>query len=75
MGGSASFECTCLPGFTGNGVDTCVNIDECAVGLAACPEDSSCVDTVGSFVCVCRAGYTIDTSGLCVSTLIYLHIK
>ena len=67
MGGSGSFVCTCVDGFIGDGVDTCVNINECTVGTDICPMNANCVDTEGSFVCVCKLGFMTVQSNICVS--------
>ena len=37
-----------------------VDLDECGVGTASCDPNSDCVDTDGSYDCICRAGYTGD---------------
>ena len=48
--------CVCQSGFTGDG-KTCDDIDECD-GLHSCHIKAQCVNTVGSFQCVCNSGYT-----------------
>ncbi|KAK4405163.1 Vacuolar-sorting receptor 3 [Sesamum angolense] len=46
-------KCTCPPGFRGDGVKSCVDIDECKEKKACqCPE-CSCKDTWGSYECAC----------------------
>jgi len=35
----------------------CADIDECAVRNGNCPAESTCVNNVGSYVCVCDSGY------------------
>ncbi|XP_004587139.4 uromodulin [Ochotona princeps] len=49
--------CTCLAGFTGNGLQ-CSDLDECATpGGHNCSANSSCVNTQGSYTCVCLDGF------------------
>ncbi|PSS17694.1 Vacuolar-sorting receptor 1 like [Actinidia chinensis var. chinensis] len=46
--------CKCPPGFKGDGVNTCEDIDECQEKLACqCPE-CKCKNTWGSYECRCR---------------------
>ncbi|EPS57970.1 hypothetical protein M569_16845, partial [Genlisea aurea] len=46
-------KCTCPPGFKGDGVNSCEDIDECEEKkVCRCPE-CSCKDTWGSFECTC----------------------
>ncbi|XP_052772238.1 uncharacterized protein LOC128211461 isoform X1 [Mya arenaria] len=52
-------ECSCKAGWMGT---TCAeNVNECSVdGSNNCPDNSSCVDTPGSFECVCNTGYLMN---------------
>ena len=56
-----SFECTCKPGFSGNG-SHCVDIDECLIFDNAdevlCNNTGKCINTVGYYRCKCQNGYT-----------------
>lgn len=36
----------------------CVDIDECATGLAACAPNATCVNLVGSYGCACNEGFS-----------------
>jgi len=36
------------------------DIDECATNNGGCSADANCRNTLGSFVCSCRPGYTGD---------------
>ncbi|XP_045626861.1 uromodulin [Ursus americanus] len=55
--------CSCQVGFTGNGL-VCVDLDECVIpGAHNCSEDSSCVNTPGSYLCTCSDGFRL-TPGL-----------
>lgn len=47
-------------------MNNCLNVDECAAGTATCPANSNCVDTQGSYKCVCNFGYKLD-NGKCVN--------
>ena len=69
-----SFSCTCNPGYAGNGTQcsskpvpatytthttSLADVNECEdEETNSCDANSSCMDTVGSFDCVCNTGYT-----------------
>jgi hypothetical protein len=38
----------------------CEDIDECALGLDNCCENARCLNTAGSFNCICEAGFVGD---------------
>lgn len=42
----------------------CENIDECLADDSLCHDNSVCVDTLGSYECVCNAGYVYVESSL-----------
>ncbi|XP_023930780.1 fibrillin-1-like [Lingula anatina] len=77
--GEVQFECMAGYRLTGNNVvrcttdgtwssenPTCEDINECTSGTARCnPETSTCVNTVGSYNCVCMPGYEQDGVGGC----------
>lgn len=48
-------------------------MDECEQDLDDCDENSNCVDTLGSFECVCHIGY-IKNDTQCISELIFVHV-
>src|SRR5258705_28138 len=56
MNTDGSFDCTCFPGFTGDG-RTCMDIDECTGGTDDCDANADCMNIMGSFTCACRPGY------------------
>lgn len=51
--------CGCKDGFRPLRGDNayCEDIDECAEGKHYCRENTVCVNTPGSFMCICHAGY------------------
>ncbi|CAH3181378.1 unnamed protein product, partial [Porites lobata] len=53
---SGSYNCTCMPGYTGNG-SICNEIDECKDGSHDCHINASCTNIPGSYNCTCRPGY------------------
>ncbi|KAK7294876.1 hypothetical protein RJT34_17774 [Clitoria ternatea] len=48
--------CTCPPGFRGDGVQSCEDIDECSEKLACQCSDCKCKNTWGSYECKCGRG-------------------
>lgn len=60
--------CKCPPGFRGDGVKSCEDIDECKEKLACnCPE-CKCKDTWGSYECSCRNGLLyMQEHDVCIS--------
>ena len=60
MDGAAT-TCACQEGFTGDGLE-CVDLDECAVpGAHNCSATNSCVNTLGSYACVCPEGFLLSS--------------
>merc|ERR1719457_347039 len=55
-----SYTCTCKDGYFGTGI-ICNDIDECMISNGNCGEGNvtraSCVNTMGSFMCNCNAGF------------------
>ncbi|XP_055859533.1 uncharacterized protein LOC106054924 [Biomphalaria glabrata] len=52
--------CICRPGWAGTTCHTDKN--ECSFDITYCPENSDCINTLGSFYCQCRRGYTYSNS-------------
>ena len=52
-----TYFCECNDGFTGNGLDRCIDKDECALGEDLCAENAACINTHGSFDCECKVGF------------------
>jgi len=55
-------KCGCDLGFEGL---YCNDIDECAVNADNCDRNAACINTAGSFTCVCNDGYTGDGTLCC----------
>ena len=34
----------------------CLDLDECDLGTASCGDDTTCVNTIGSYQCPCESG-------------------
>ncbi|XP_047662806.1 nephronectin [Tachysurus fulvidraco] len=53
--------CQCpSPGLRlGPDLRTCVDIDECVMGVARCPRFRKCVNTFGSYICKCHKGFEL----------------
>ncbi|KMZ59154.1 Vacuolar-sorting receptor 3 [Zostera marina] len=49
---SGDVKCKCPPGFKGDGIKKCEDIDECKEKICQCPE-CSCKNTWGSYECTC----------------------
>ena len=41
------------------------DIDECATNMSPCVENSICVDTIGSYYCLCGPGYVCEGDHVC----------
>jgi hypothetical protein len=53
--------CDCSTGYAYDATaGSCQDIDECAAGTDNCDTNASCMNTDGSFTCMCNAGFTGD---------------
>ncbi|MBA0573082.1 hypothetical protein Golob_000376 [Gossypium lobatum] len=69
-------KCQCPPGFRGDGINNCDDIDECKEKKACqCPE-CSCKDTWGSYECTCSGDLLyIRDHDTCISELMVLGLS
>ena len=42
-----------------------IDIDECTSQLDNCNMNAECVNTMGSFICICRGGFSGDGVSCC----------
>ncbi|XP_021052111.1 adhesion G protein-coupled receptor L4 isoform X1 [Mus pahari] len=52
--------CFCSPGYSGNGVTICEDVDECSEP-SVCGDHAVCENVNGGFSCFCREGYQTST--------------
>ena len=57
---NGSSECRCHAGYRSNGQTTCTDINECNNESQLCPNNATCTNTIGSYICSCNSGYTGD---------------
>lgn len=63
--------CECPKGYAKVDGKTCMDINECDLNVGICRGGGTCVNTEGSFTCVCPPGLTLDPSGtLCLDARI-----
>jgi len=64
--GPNAYVCTCEPGWTDANCD--MNINECdpILGDNDCHRFADCIDTVGSYKCICQHGYTGNGYSSCL---------
>ncbi|XP_029433085.1 uromodulin [Rhinatrema bivittatum] len=57
--------CACRDGFTGDGF-FCSDVDECADLMIQSCNYGSCVNTIGSYLCICNPGFSFEDGVGCV---------
>ncbi|XP_064644022.1 uncharacterized protein LOC135497923 isoform X2 [Lineus longissimus] len=57
---AGSYTCACKAGYSGDGMYTCDNIDECKNAKTSGCNQKPCDNTVGSFKCKCEPGFTMQ---------------
>jgi len=62
-----SFTCACGSGFCGDGITSCLDVDECSdTDANDCDVNARCDNLPGSFDCTCAVGYAGDGKTSCV---------
>ncbi|KAI4302643.1 hypothetical protein MLD38_038363 [Melastoma candidum] len=60
--------CKCPPGFSGDGVNSCEDVDECKEKLACQCSECNCKNTWGSYECRCSGGLLyMQEHDVCIS--------
>lgn len=52
------YVCNCKAGFNGDGIDQCIDENECTQNV--CPDEADCVNIFGFHDCTCKSGYIGD---------------
>ncbi|KAM4632086.1 uromodulin-like [Discoglossus pictus] len=60
-------ECTCKDGFAGNGL-SCYDIDECEDYWIPQCINGQCINSIGSYTCLCNSGFTYTQEWGCIDT-------
>lgn len=57
-----NYSCGCKAGYSGNGITSCADINECALtgNASVCVANATCANTPGNYSCTCPAGYSGD---------------
>uniref|UniRef100_A0A915PT69 EGF-like domain-containing protein n=1 Tax=Setaria digitata TaxID=48799 RepID=A0A915PT69_9BILA len=53
-------ECRCANGYKRGANNSCMDVDECSMGLHDCHPVALCTNTIGSFMCTCPDSYYGD---------------
>ncbi|XP_026476042.1 adhesion G protein-coupled receptor E1-like [Ctenocephalides felis] len=61
---AGSFKCVCPPGYNGDPMTGCTDINECQHN--PCGPNALCTDAPGSYICTCLPDYTGDPRTGCV---------
>ena len=64
-------ECLCNTFWNGTQCEDDVN--ECEMNPNICGENTDCNNTIGSYVCTCNAGFTLDNDGNCTVGRYFLY--
>ncbi|XP_073254493.1 uncharacterized protein [Porites lutea] len=71
------YRCNCKAGYRNKDTKTCININECTMGIDSCDKTSSdCIDSDGTFWCRCKKGYYQGANNkLCVGACTDLTLE
>ncbi|KAF6210291.1 hypothetical protein GE061_013395 [Apolygus lucorum] len=60
-------DCDCPKGYAKRDGKVCKDINECELNAGVCQGGGTCVNTEGSFTCICPPGLTLDSTGtMCI---------
>lgn len=64
--GGSNFKCICMGGYfpPADAPETCIDLDECTMGMHKCAENEDCVNNIGGYDCNCKEG-AFKQSGVC----------
>nr|XP_006816075.1 PREDICTED: uncharacterized protein LOC100378465 [Saccoglossus kowalevskii] len=61
MSGPLGYQCLCPSGMQiGTDGKTCIDVDECSTMRSPCPRRRRCLNTFGSYMCLCDVGYSFQ---------------
>lgn len=64
-------QCKMLSGVIYCYIPFLIDINECSSSTACSDVNSFCLNTIGSFMCICNEGYELATDGGCQGKAIY----
>ncbi|VDN06238.1 unnamed protein product [Thelazia callipaeda] len=70
-----NYSCECREGYSKNVFGDCLDIDECRTVDTVCDRNAWCLNTIGSYKCKCKVGYSGDGTKCTYVGIVFFDYK